>query len=73
MTVYFFTYSKWLPLHGCVDLKFLGNLKLGVGRNFIVRVFTVLYSSPGTIIGEIRSNSVDFIVFFINNPKEYYL
>jgi len=73
MIVYFFTCSKWLPLHGCVGLKFLGNLKLGVGRNFIVRLFTVLYSSPDTIIGEIRSNSVDFILFVISNQKKYNL
>jgi hypothetical protein len=62
-----------LPLYGCVDLKFLGNLKLGVGRNFIARLFTVVYSSPDTIIGEIRSNSIDFILFFIRNKKEYNL
>jgi hypothetical protein len=34
-------------------------LKLEVGGNFMMRFFSVLYSSADMIIGEIRSNNVD--------------
>ena len=38
-------------------------MKFGVGRNFMMGLFTVLYSSPDTVIGEIRSKSIDFIFY----------
>jgi len=45
-------WTRWLEF-------FWETLKFGVGGNFMIRLFSVLYSSADAIIGEIRSNSVD--------------